>query len=210
MLARLESVTPPDAATRPVASALVAFHATMGDRHRRGVDLGPSSVPVGLPRWKSTVVSLLPSNFGLTPNTAGYGVWGWEVRRNLGTWPTAISAPLHYRPRSQIGRDALGHNHDLLVQGMAIEHKAIRGWIRSGLEVDWWFWPKLGVHDGYMGETYGAFASALGVFNVSVTSVPGRATVFHDFGPFRPGGTPLVLTVGVGRFNSMFYWGFLR
>jgi len=233
LLARLEDVTP-NAPSRAAARGLLFLHGSVGDRHRRGVDLGPSSLPVNM-NWKERLVyPFLPSSFGLTPATAGYGEVGWEVRRHL-TWDKwwvvppsssfAISFPLRYRPRSDIGRDDLGMVRDLLVPGVRLEYKEVpgpRGWgkYRVGVQADGWFRTKPLLHSGWLedwdpdrtgwvGHTLGLYVSVFDKLTFTLTGVPEDLRVFRRDDAWRPFGlpNPLIATIAVSDLNGLLYWG---
>ncbi|MGH7676985.1 MAG: patatin-like phospholipase family protein [Gemmatimonadaceae bacterium] len=210
LLARLEDVTPRGAASRRAASALLIMQGTVGDKHRRGWDLGPSSLPRNLRSGSRVFLSLLPSSVGLTPATAGYGVHGWELRYNVGTSRTAISLPVSYRPRSSIGRYR-GQNRDLVVAGLRLEDKAVFGRIRSGVQVNSWYRTRPWFDErrsGYSGATVGLFASLYGKINITWEGAPQDLDFYQDRA-WRPFGmsNPTVLTIGLGDFNGLLYWG---
>lgn len=197
MLSRLEEFTPRGGATSRVSGAVLFVHATVGDRHRRSADMGPTSIPATVDGWTRNFLYLMPSSWGLTPNIRGLGEVGYEVRRHLGTSPLALSLPLHARPLSQIGTDGRV-DHTLLIPGVRLEHKSFPLATRVGVQSDFWYRP----YDkgrAYKGQTWGVFVSVLGKFNVSFTGVPDGLTEYRKQ-------NSSILTFGLGDLNGLTYW----
>jgi hypothetical protein len=204
-LGRLETITPRGGAPRRMASALLFLHGSTSDRHRRGWDFGPTSLPLNLNRAQRTVFYLLPSSVTLTPNIAAWGEYGWELRRHLGAGPFAIAAPLHVRPFSEIGADSTGLR-TLVIPGVRLELKALPLNSRIGFELDKWLRPHDGLREMDRGVTRGVFASIGGKINFSWTGVPKGLPLFRQSARIRPAHTPTVVSAGVGDVNGMMYW----
>jgi patatin-like phospholipase len=208
LLSRLETVTPPTSGSRVVASGLLFLHGSVTERHRRGFDFGPTSVPTNGSRPWRTFLMLLPNSAMLTPNTAGWGELTWELRRHLGQSPYALTLPVHARVQSQIGKsNAYGPDVSMIVPGLRLEHKDIYMASRIGIEVDAWFTNSGWLPSRYVGHTYGLFASLLGRINVSWTTVPSELTYFREKAGMRPFDEPTILTVGFGDVRGLVYWG---
>jgi hypothetical protein len=208
MLARLETVTPEKSGARIVASGLVAIHGAVSDRHRRGADLGPSSVPRNANRSWRTFLMFLPNSAMLTPNVAGWGELTWEFRRHLGESPYALTVPVHARIQSEIAKAGPFAPHgSMTVPGLRLEHKDIGLATRVGVEVDAWLMNEGVLPNEYLGHTFGVFMSLLGRFNVSWTTVPGDLTYYRERARIRVRGTPTILTLGLGDLRGVVYWG---
>ena len=205
-LARLERVTPDTAPSRAIAGIIVFLHGSTADHHRRGWDLGASSLGFDMDPWPRRIMHLVPTSVSLTPNTAGWGDWGWEVRRHLGASKFALTLPLHVRPRAEIGADDAGKRYTLVIPGLRFENTALPLNSRAGVQMDAWFRPGIEGEDTYAGRTIGVFASIGGKINVSLTGVPPELRRFRQTTRMRPFGEPAVFNLGIGDLNGMLYW----